>query len=286
MRVRQVVAVALVAAGTVIATDLFMQSTLLRTLRPRILSPPDGAIVSAPVTVRWDGPQPMTAVLTSGGMRVDLGQRESPFDIDESRFPRPGQYGVELRSPRLGGWVGADRRFMVRRAREREPAGADAPEAGTAPARAAQDAPDGEVLTALTAERDRLRTEVTELQTQLETLREDNEDLDGALEELQADTDSRLAASDSQREELTREHLLALQENQFLRQRMDSLPPCTAWGYVSVPRPLTSPPSRLVLVSDRAGNVFRTEAACSRVRRADPTGASPCACVGTVWSGP
>ena len=97
-------------------------------------------------------------------------------------------------------------------------------------------------------------------------LREDNADLGQALDELQADTDARLAAADQQRQELSREHLLALQENQFLRLRMESIPSCTVWGYISYPRPQTNPPSRIVLVSDRGGSVFRSEADCARVR--------------------
>jgi hypothetical protein len=292
MRARQLAAVVVISAATVVATDLMMHSSLLRMLRPQVVAPADGAIVSGAVTVRWEGPQPMQAVLTGGGQRVDLGLRESPFDIDESRFPRPGQYGVELRSPRFGSWIGADRRFMVRRARERgatADTGGDGPGpgggAGGAARGGAQPALDDQALIAALGERDRLRAEVADLENQLATLREDTDDLDAALEELQADTEARLAAGDSQREELAREHLLALQENQLLRMRMESIPPCTAWGYVALPRPQTSPPSRLVVVSDRAGNVFRTEAACVRVRRADPTGASPCACVGPVWGG-
>ena len=172
---------------------------------------------------------------------------------------------------------------MVRRARERN-AAADEPAApGQSPAAPPpQQTPADTAL--LQAERDQLRSQLDVLEGQITKLREDNADLGQALDELQADTDARLAAADQQREELAREHLLALQENQFLRLRMQSIPPCTVWGYMAYPRPQTNPPSRLVLVSDRSGTVFRSEADCTRVRRADPTGASPCVCVGTVWS--
>ena len=114
-------------------------------------------------------------------------------------------------------------------------------------------------------------------------LREDNADLEQALDELQADTDARLSAADQQRDELAREHLLALQENQLLRQRMDGVPPCTVWGYLTYPRPQTNPPSRSVRVSDRNGSVFRSEGDCNRIRSGDPGGSSPCVCVGAVW---
>ena len=286
MRVRQAVGIVLISGAAVIATDTMMHTSLLRLLQPRIESPADGAIITGPVTVSWQGPQPMQATLTGSGQRIDLGVRESPFEIDPARFPRPGQYGIELRAQRLGDFIGAERRFMVRRTRERAAAAADEPAApGQAPAAPPSQQPSADNAL-LQAERDQLRTQLEVLEGQLTKLREDNADLGQALDELQADTDARLAASDQQREELSREHLLALQENQFLRLRMQSIPPCTVWGYMSYPRPQTNPPSRLVLVSDRGGAVFRSEADCARARRTDPTGASPCVCVGTVFAGP
>ena len=284
MRVQQVVGIALISAGAVAAIDLTMNSSLLRLLRPRIVSPADGAIVTGAVSVSWEGPQPMQATLTGSGQRVDLGLRESPFEIDPSRFPRPGQYGIELRAPRFGVFIGADRLFMVRRARERagaaEEAAAESPPPRPPPPPAQTgDSPDVQ----LQAERDQLRSEVEVLQNQLTKLHEDNADLGQALDELQADTDARLAAANQEREALAREHLLALQENQFLRLRLANIPPCTVWGYIAYPRPQSNPPSRIILVSDRGGTVFRSEADCVRVRRTDPTGASPCVCVGAVF---
>jgi hypothetical protein len=286
MRIGPLAGIVVVSVGVVAATDLAMHSSLLRLLRPRVLSPADGAIVTGPVSVSWEGPQPMQATLTGSGQRIDLGLRESPFEIDPSRFPRPGQYGIELREPRFGGLFGADRRFMVRRARERgggpEPSTGDQPPAPAAPPRPPAREP-SEAQLQVQAERDQLRGEVEVLKKQLSDLREDNADLGQALDELQADTDARLAAADQQRQELAREHLLALQENQFLRTRIDSIPGCTVWGYVAYPRPQTNPPSRMVLVSDRNGSVLRSEADCTRVRRSDPGAASPCVCVGSVW---
>lgn len=286
MRVRHWAGVALVSAAAVAATDLAMRSGLLHSLRPQVLSPADGAIVAAPVSVSWNGPQPLQATLTGNGQRVDLGLRESPFEIDSTRFPRPGQYGIELRSPRFG-VIGADRRFMVRRARPERGAGAGADGAAGDPEAPSEQRPpdDDGSLARLQAALENARQELTEARQQLQTLREDNDDVGDALDELQADTDARLAAADTQREELTREHLLALQENQLLRQRLESIPPCTAWGYLMLPRPQTSPPSRFVVVSDRAGAVFRSELACARTRRADPSGVSACICVGSVWGG-
>lgn len=287
MRMPQVAVIVLVCAGIVIATDLMMHSSLLRVLRPRITSPADGEIITGPVNVSWEGPEPMQATLSGNGQRVDLGMRESPFEVDPSRFPRPGQYGIELRAARLGGLIGADRRFMVRRAKEHNaPAderSPDEPFSGSAPAAPA--APPDSGAAQLAAERDQLRGDVEQLQGLVAKLREDNSDLGQELDELQADTDARLAAGEQQRSELAREHLLALQENQFLRLRLSNIPACTVWGYLAVPNMSTNPGGRVVLVSDRSGSVFRSEADCVRIRRSDPTGASPCVCIGAVWGG-
>jgi len=286
MRAWQVLGIALISAAAVAVTDVAMQSSLLYVLRPRIVVPADGAIVTGPVNVSWEGPQPMQATLSGNGQRVDLGMRDSPFEIDPSYFARPGQYGIELRAPRLGSLIGAERHFMVRRARERAAA---AEEPAPEPVRAESPPhlpPDDGATAQLEAERGQLRAEIEGLQAQLSKLREDNADLGQALDELQADTDARLAAADQERQALAREHLLALQENQFLHMRMDNIPPCTVWGYIAYPRPQTNPPSRLVVASDRSGAVLRTEADCVRARTGDPTGASPCVCVGAVWGGP
>lgn len=279
MRLRQVVGVALVSAGAVVGTDLLMHSSLLRALRPQILSPADGAIINGPVTVSWDGPQPMQATLTGNGQRIDLGRRESPFEIDPTRFPRPGQYGVELAAPRFGTFVRADRRFMVRRAPLRGAATAIEDVGETPPAERPAAATTAEV-DELTAERDRIRVEMAALQAELAAARRERETSDQALDALQLDADARAAAAEARRDDLAREYLQALQENQALRLRMASIPSCTVWGYLSTPRPQSGPPSRLVLVSDRAGNVFRSEMQCAAVRRSDPTGISGCACVG------
>jgi hypothetical protein len=282
MRVRQAVGIALVSAAAVVAADLFMRSSLLRVLRPQVVAPADGAIVSGPVTVSWEGPQPMQAVLNGNGQRIDLGRRESPFEIDPSRFPRPGQYSLELTDPRFGSLISADRRFMVRRAtsaRVTAAGGTEPPAPGERPAQPNAD------LTELMAERDRMRVDLAALQNEVDTLKQQlvgsNEDRDAT----QADADARLAGAQADQDALAREHLQTLQENQMLRLRLQSVPPCTAWGYMAVPRPQTVPPSRFVVVSNRRGDVFRTEAQCVVTRASDMTGVSPCVCIGVVWNG-
>jgi hypothetical protein len=282
MRVRQAVGIALVSAAAVVAADLLMHSSLLRLLRPQILAPADGAIVSGPVTVSWEGPAPMQAALTGNGQRIELGLRENPFEIDPSRFPRPGQYGLELTNPRFGRLISADRRFMVRRATAaRVNAAANT---ATPPAAEQPQAPNADIA-ALLAERDRTRIDLAALQSQVDALRTQLAGNDDAHDAAQADADARLAGAQAEQDALTREHQQLLDENQLLRMRLQSVPPCTAWGYMAVPRPQTVPPSRFVLVSNRRGDVFRTEAQCVVTRRADPTGVSPCVCVGVVWNG-
>ena len=283
MRVRQAVGIALVSAAAVVGADLFMHSSLLRLLRPQVIAPADGAIVSGPVTVRWEGPQPMMAVLSGNGQRIELGRRENPFEIDPSRFPRPGQYSLELTDPRFGRLISADRRFMVRRASNARVAAAAA-QAGTEPAPAERPAPSADT-SALVAERDRMRVDLAALQTEVDTLKQQ---LAGSFldrDDAQADADARMAGVQAEQDALAREHLQTLEENQLLRQRLQSVPPCTVWGYMAVPRPQTVPPTRYVLVSNRRGDVFRTEGQCVVTRRADPTGVSGCVCVGAVWSG-
>lgn len=280
MRRQHALAVALACAAAVVGTDLLMDSALLRLVRPQITAPADGAIISGPVTVAWDGPGQMQAVLTGNGQRIDLGVRENPFEIDPSRFPRPGQYGLELTSPRFAGLISADRRFMVRRGPGSRAAVAVDDEAPEPSDRPPQPAPD---LSALLAERDRLRVDLAALQSQVDALRQQLSGSDDALDIARADADARLADAQAQQAALANEHLQTLEENQVLRQRLQSVPPCTAWGYLAAPRPQTVPPSRFVLVSDRRGNVFRSEAQCLMTRRSDPTGLSPCVCVGAVY---
>jgi hypothetical protein len=280
MRLGQVVGIAMASAAAVVVADLLMHSSLLRTLRPQVLSPADGAIVSGPVTVQWDGPQPMQATLTGNGLRINLGVRESPFEIDPSRFPRPGQYGVELSAPRFGGLVGAERRFMVRRSVHGRAAAATAAEA---PAPAERETPPSTEVAELVAERDKLRVDLAGLQAEVDTLRGDLAASNEAIDVTAADADARVLGAQTEHDAMAREHAMMAEENEALRGRLQNIPPCLVWGYMAVPRPQTSPPSRMVLVSNRRGDVFRSEAQCLATRRGDPTGVSGCACVASVF---
>ncbi len=275
----------LICAVTVAVVDVAFQSSLLHLVRPAIISPADGAFAAAPVTVRWEGPQPLVATLVGSGLRTELGPRESPFEIEASRFPRPGRYRIELRAPRLGRFISAERRFRI----EAPPASAAASDQAPPPIAKETGAPpppgdrDG-----LRLELDRAQADKIELEEYNASLQSQNRELTGALDALRAEqqqTDSQLAESESQHADLVEQHLLALQENQLLRARLAGIPLCTAWGYLSYPRPQGAVPRRVVLVSNGRGQIFRSEAECVATRRADPSGASPCICVGPVWDG-
>ncbi len=282
MRLRQVVGLVLVTAVTVVATDLAMNSALLRMVRPIIVAPPDGAITKAPVVVRWEGPQELLATLTGSGLRVDLGLRQSPFQIDGTYFPRPGQYSIQLQSPMLGRLASVQRRFLLPKPVEKQPPISPTETCDSCPA--PEDA-----LAGLRAERDRVRADNVVLRKDKRSLELENDRLANTLEELRelnAQTDERLELVEQQHAELVQGHLLTEQENEALRLRLQSIPPCTAWGYLVYPRPQTSPPTRRVVVSDRRGQVFQSDTECMRARRTDPTAASPCVCVGLVWGHP
>jgi regulator of replication initiation timing len=279
---RQAFVVAMVSALTVLVTDWAFQSSLLRTLWPTIVIPADGAITTAPVTVRWEGPQPLLVTLIGNGERIKLGLRHSPLEIEERFFPRAGQYGIEVRSPVLGRFAWAERRFLVRPPRPL-PLPEAIPDFGSALSQLS------ERITVLEDERQLLQGRTTSLFQENESLRGENSDLTVAVGELRAaqqQADQRLAAMEAQQVDLAREYQATLEENRQLRQRLESLPPCTTWGYVAYPRPQTIPPTRrVVLVSNSLGDVFRNQMECELTRRTDPTAATTCYCVGSPWGG-
>jgi hypothetical protein len=277
-------AAALLSALAVVATDLWFSTSLLRVFRPVVTSPADGAIAAPPVVVHWEGPRHLLVTLVRSGMREELGLRESPFEIDRALLAQDGQYAVEIRSPSLGRFIRAERRFHLRRPPAARVQAAD---------EASPEIPRSEDLRGAY---ERLRTEKNKAEADLAALGQEKAGLEAENRELAADVDEledlhdradlRLQELEGQQSTLLQEHLLAMQENQFLRQRLQSIPTCTAWGYLSLPRPQTVPPTRrVVVVSNGRGQVFRGEADCISVRRQDPTGISPCVCVGPVWDG-
>jgi hypothetical protein len=153
-----------------------------------------------------------------------------------------------------------------------------------APVPEAQSAAASAQIAALVREREQLRVELAAAQNELNTARSDHAAVAEALDAQTADLEARLAALVQQRDLLARDFALTVQDNQALRLRLSAIPPCVVWGYLAVPRPPTSPPSRVVVASNRRGEVFRSELQCAAAREGDPTGVSACACVGAVAS--
>lgn len=275
---RRLLVTILVSGTTILVVDLILQTTLARFLWPIVVTPADGSIAQLPVVVRWEGTEPLLATLSRGGRRVKLGLRYNPFEIEASSLPKPGQYSIELRSPRFGRWVQTERRFFVRETEVPPPT----PQPAKPPKAETRDAEPK-----VPAERQRVEAENAALREQSAQLRLDVLDLEALadeLKELQIESENRLGVVESQQAELLEEHLNALEENQLLRARLQSLPGCTTWGYLSYPRPQTSRPTRRVVVSNGRGEIFHDMADCHRTQRTDPTAASPCACVGSVWN--
>lgn len=278
--------VALVSAVAVLITDVTFKSTLLRTLWPVILSPADGAITTAPVRVRWEGSQPLTVTLIGNGTRESLGLRNSPFEIEERYFRRPGQYGVEVRSPVLGRWISSERRFLVRPPRHASTE--DEEKDTTTPLTEAisnlQDR-----IARLEDERQLLAGRGTSLSQENETLRTQNVDLNSTVDDLhveQEQRDDRIDALSAENAELAQAYHRLLEENRLLRLRLETLPACTTWGYLSYPRPQTIPPTRrVVVVSNAEGQIFRNQRECEIIRETDRSAMSVCHCVGSPFQG-
>jgi hypothetical protein len=269
---RQALALALLCVVVTVATDAMFRSSLSRALRPLVETPADGAVVSLPLTIRWEGPQELYVTLIGGDVREDLGLRQNPTEISAEHFPRPGQYRIELRSPVLGRWSATERRFLVR--------AASTPPSQAAGEKAVDDE-NGQIedLTSAVDESGR-QHEITQAENaalygENANLREENKDLATSRGDLQ----QRLDAIEAQQSELERQYRQALEENQLLRARIESIPECTNWGYVSYQRGVR----RVMLVSDGRGEVFHDQLQCEATRRNDPTAASPCICVGSPW---
>jgi hypothetical protein len=281
---RQAIGVALISALAVLVTDVAFKSTLLRTLWPVILSPADGAITTAPVRVRWEGSQPLMVTLIGNGTREPLGLRNSPFEIEPRYFPRPGQYGIEVRSGLLGRWVTSERRFLVRPPRQPPPTPGPDTEP---PAGKLKDLEDR--IGRLEDERQLLAGRGTSLSQENETLRNQNVDLNVAVDDLRVEQDQldgRVAALTAENAELSQAYQRILEENRQLRLRLESMPLCTTWGYLSYPRPQTIPPTRrVVVVSNGDGLIFRNERDCEIVRQTDRSAMSVCHCVGSPFQG-
>jgi hypothetical protein len=279
---RQALALALLCVVVTVATEVMFRSSLSRALWPLVETPADGAVVALPVTIRWEGPQELYVTLIGGDVREDLGLRQNPTEISAEHFPQPGQYRIELRSPVLGRWSTTERRFLVR-----------APLTPPSPAakKEALDNENGQIEDLnrsgrqpeiAKAENAALYEENANLQEENANLRAENNNLATSLQELrnlQAQTIARLDAIEGQQSDLEGQYRQALEDNQLLRARIESIPECTTWGYVSYQRGVRF----VILVNDDRGGVLHDQLQCEATRRVDVTAASPCICVGSPW---
>jgi hypothetical protein len=267
---------------SVVAADLLFRASLLRLVRPVIVDPADGAVVAAPVQVRWEGPRRMRATLRYAGRESwDLGVHESPFEIPRESLRERGLYSVELRAMALGDWIGATRSFST----DGEPALAPAP-----PQRddvSAKLAALEESLQEMRDSQEDSHDENTNLYEENASIREENAIL---TEELQQTAESeqraagQLAGLEREYARLADENRLLMDEVLQLRSRLGNIVPCSVWGYFAVPRLQTLPPTRrTVVVSDGDGEVFRSQSACEQFRRPDQSSVSICFCVGSSF---
>lgn len=276
-------ATALLCAAAIVAGDALFRTSLLYQVRPVILSPADQAIVDAPVQVRWEGPQRMRVLLSIvGEEQRDLGVRESPLELGSDQFPRPGGYQIELEALRFGNWIRARRWFQFHEAQ--------APPAQEDHNGGAKDVKDlRHALDAARGSRDRAQGRTKFLREENAALRDESERLAKQLEALyktQEDDAERAAELERRLTQLAEDNHTLAEENAAVRLRLGSVIPCTVWGYYSYPRPQTIPVTRRALmVSDARGQVFRAQAECEGLRRADPTAVSICFCVGNSWGG-
>jgi hypothetical protein len=265
----------------IVAGDVVFRTSLLRQLRPVILSPSDQAVVAPPIQVMWDGPQRMQVFLSiAGEAQRDLGVHESPVEIASEQFPREGGYGIELRSLRFGSWIHATRWFQVHAAPGRRAEAEQKNRAGDS----------RELLRALEAARtarDKAQERTKFLHEENAALRDESERLAKQLEDFyktREEEAERAAELERRLAQVGEENRGLAEENAAIRQRLSSVIPCTVWGYVAYPHPQTFPPTRRALmVADPRGQVFRGQPECELIRRGDPSAASICFCVGNSW---
>jgi regulator of replication initiation timing len=285
-RMLKTLAAAVCCAAAIVGGDLLFRTSLLSQVRPIILTPASQAIVTPPVQVSWEGPEPMHVFLAIVGEAPrDLGVHESPFDIGVDQFPRDGGYQVTLEAQRFGGWIRAQRWFQLHAA----PSSPPAPTPASRPVRRIDNKDLVRALEAARTARDRAHGRTKFLSEENSALRNESERLAAQIEALyksQEDDAEHTAEIERRLAQLVEENRALGDENVALRLRLSSVIACTVWGYYSYLQPQTSPlPRRSLLVSDARGEIFRAQAGCENTRRADPNAASICFCIGNSWGG-
>jgi len=276
-------AAAVLCGAAIIAGDLLFRTSLLSQIRPIILTPPDQAVATPPVQVRWEGPEQMHVILAIAGEPPrDLGVHESPFDIGSDRFPRDGGYQITVEATRFSSWIRAQRWFQVHTA----PAPPPAPDHQV---RLSDNKDLVHALEAARAARDRAHGRTKFLSEENAALRDESERMAKQLEALykaQEDDAEHTTEIERRLAQLGEESRALAEENAAMRLRLGSVIPCTVWGYYSYQQPQMIPVTqRTVQVTDGRGQIFRIQPDCEAVRRADPTAASICFCVGNSWGG-
>lgn len=274
---------AFLCAAAIFGGDALFRASLLDELRPVVLTPLERSVVRPPVRLSWEGRERMEVFLAPFGAEPrSLGVHESPIDIPLEQFPREGGYEVELRHPEWGAWIGASRKFQMHLRR------------GTASDESAEPAP-GDDSRYLMLAYDAARQARDKARARIKELRKDNSDLQDEADRLADRLDEAYAAQDEDTAQITvleSDLLDAVSEIRALRDeivelrfRLGSVVPCSVWGYYSIPRPQSIPPTRrMVRVSDDRSNVFRTAQFCDEIRRTDPGVDSRCFCVGDSFA--
>lgn len=282
--IRGIITIVLCAVA-VFAGDIAFRRSLLDELRPVIVSPMSRAVLEPPVQVRWEGPQRMRLRLSVEGEEPrDLGIHESPVEIGADQFPRDGGYQVELQGLRFGSWIRASRQFQIHTTVASAPAQPDHPTNRLDDTKNLLHA-----LEAARTARDRAHGRTKFLSEENAALREESERLTEELQSLyktQEDDATHIADLERRLGQLNDENRALAEENTAIRARLGAVVPCTVWGYYGYPQPQTVPiPRRFLMVSDPRGQIFRAQAECEIIRRADVTAASICFCVGNSWGG-
>lgn len=276
---------AVLCGVAIFAGDAFFRASLLDRVRPIVLTPLDLAVARPPVRLSWEGPAEMEVLLSAHDEEPrSLGVHRSPFDIGAEQFPRAGGYEVRIRDSRWKDWVSASRNFQIYSQRNaKTPTEGDVTGPGDE-SRVLQLAFD-----AARKARDKARARVRGLRKDNASLSQEAERLAGRLDEIyatQEEGESLLGALEAELIEAVAEIRMLREQNIGLSMRLASVNPCTAWGYFTLPRLQTVPPTRrIVRVSDNNGNIFRTEGFCNNLRRTDVNATSGCFCVGDTWAG-
>lgn len=274
---------AAVVIFAVVAGDFLFRASLLRQVRPIITEPADGELVAPPVQVRWEGPQRMKVTLRYAGReKWDLGIRESPFQVPRENLRERGLYSLELRSTGfLGDWISASRSFSSDGEAPLSPPQRDDVSAKLAALE--------ESLQEMRDAQEDSHDENTNLYEENASIREENAILTEELQQA-AESEQRAIGQQSAMEReyarLADENRLLMDEVLQLRSRLGNIVPCSVWGYYAHPQPQLYPdPRRIVVVNEPNGDVFRAQAACEVVRRADNSSVSVCFCVGSAFGG-